>query len=77
MNTPETEMIENVQGMDKCEKRAWLILLVVFALFMIGLIMVCSGVDPSRPTATGSRKSLPPSRIDVWNHPGHFRSEEA
>ena len=41
MNTPETEMLENVQGMDKCEKRAWLILLVVFALFMIGLIMVC------------------------------------
>ena len=28
------------EGMDKCERRAWAILLVVFALFMIGLMMV-------------------------------------
>ena len=51
METQESEPIEIVQGMDKCEKRAWLILLVVFALFMIGLIMVSFWGGPYESTS--------------------------
>ena len=51
MNTTDTKLNEPVQGMDKCEKRAWLILLVVFALFMIGLIMVSFWGGPFEATS--------------------------
>ena len=39
MESPENT-VEQPQGMDKCERRSWAIHLVVFALFMIGLVMV-------------------------------------
>ena len=39
MESPENT-VEQPQVMDKCERRSWAILLVVFALFMIGLFMV-------------------------------------
>ena len=40
MGSSGNDTIERIEGMDKCERRAWAILLIVFALFMIGLIMV-------------------------------------
>lgn len=40
MGSSSDNTADKTQGMDKCERRAWCILLVVFAIFMICLVMV-------------------------------------
>ena len=40
MNVPSNKLSTD-EGLDKCERRAWAIFLVIFALFMLGLVMVC------------------------------------